>query len=177
MREPHEFTVGGRRYRAEPMDAISQRHVARRVQPLLVAALPAIMEVFAAERASRASADNAEGAVNSVEPVKPASFNVRDFLEMDRSKFMPALMSTSTMLADMSDEAYDYIQAKCLSRVHREKPGDTGWAAIWNTQAGRMLFDDIEGHEVETIVMTVLTTELGPFFFGLVSNFVEASPA
>lgn len=154
MREPHEFTVGGRRYRAEPMDAISQRHVARRVQPLLVAALPAIMAALPAGK------------------IEPGAL-----LNLDMKAALPALNTASTMLAEMSDEAYDYIQAKCLSRVRREKPGDTGWAAIWNTQAGRMLFDDIEGHEVETIVMTVLTTELGPFFFGLVSNFVEASPA
>lgn len=170
MREPHEFMVGGRRYRADPMDAISQRHVARRVQPLLVAALPAIMAALPAKKNETSSSEEVEAAAPAGE-VEPGAL-----LNLNMAAAMPALKTASAMLADMSDEAYDYIQAKCLSRVRREKPGDAGWAAIWNTQAGRMLFDDIEGHDVETIVMTVLAAELGPFFRGLVSNFVEASP-
>jgi hypothetical protein len=154
MREPHEFSVGGRCYRAEPMDAISQQHLARRVQPLLVAALPAIMAALPGGK------------------MEPGAL-----LNLDMKAILPAVSSAADLLAGMSDEAFDYIQSKCLSRVRREKAGDTGWVAIWNAQAGRMLFDDIEGHEVQTIVMTVLVAELGPFFRGLVSNFAAASPA
>lgn len=153
MREPHEFMVGGRRYRAEPMDAISQQHLARRVQPLLVAALPAIMAALPGGK------------------VEPGAL-----LNLNMKAVMPAVSSAADLLAQMPDEAFDYLQSKCLARVKREKPGDTGWVAIWSAQAGRMLFDDIEGHDVQTIVMTVLAAELGPFFRGLVSNFVEASP-
>lgn len=153
MREPHEFTVGGRKYRAEPMDAISQQHLARRVQPLLVAALPAILAALPGGK------------------MEPGAL-----LNLDMKSILPAVSSAADLLAGMSDEAFDYIQAKCLSRVRREKVDGTGWAAIYNAQAGRMLFDDIEGHEVQVIVMTVLAAELGPFFRGLVSNFAAASP-
>lgn len=154
MREPHEFTVGDKRYRADPMDAISQQHLARRVQPLIVAALPAIL----------AALPNGK--------IEPGAL-----LKIEMKAIMPALSSAADLLASMSDEAFDYIQSKCLSRVRREKAGNTGWVSIWNAQAGRMLFDDIEGHDVLTIVMEVLAAELGPFFHGLVSNFAAASPA
>ncbi|MGO4738647.1 phage tail assembly chaperone [Bosea sp. 2KB_26] len=42
MRDPIEFTIGDRTYRAQPMSAKAQQHVARRVQPLLVSILPSV---------------------------------------------------------------------------------------------------------------------------------------
>lgn len=152
MREPHEFTIGGRRYRAEPMDVIAAQHVERRVKPLLVAVLPAIM----------AALPNGK--------MEPGAL-----LNLDMSTMAGALGQPAELLAKMPDDQFEYIQSKCLSRVRREKPGDTGWAAIWNAQAGRMLFDDIEAHEVQAIVMTVLVAELGPFIRGLVSIFAEVN--
>lgn len=154
MREPHEFSIGGRRYRAEPMDAMSQQHLARRVQPLLVAALPAIIAALSGGK------------------MEPGAL-----LNLDMKAILPAVGQAAELLAGMSDEAFEYVQSKCLARVRREKPGDTGWVAIWNAQASRMLFDDIEGHEVQAIVMTVLVAELGPFFRGLVSTFASANQA
>lgn len=154
MREPHEFVVGDRRFRAEPMDAMSQQHLARRVQPLLVAALPAIMAALPGGK------------------MEPGAL-----LNLDMKAILPAVSSAADLLAGMSDEAFEYIQAKCLARVSREKPDGTGWAPIWSKQAGRLMSEDIEGHEIQAIVMTVLAAELGPFFRGLVSTFAAPSPA
>lgn len=154
MREPTEFIIGAHTYRSDPMDAMAQQHVARRVTPLLVSLIPALVAAIPAGK------------------MEPGAL-----LDLKPEAIMGSLTKPAELLAQMSDETYDYVQAKCLARVRRQKAGDTGWAPIWSAQAGRLMFDDIEGHEIQAIVLKVLTVELGPFFLGLVSNFSEAGPA
>ncbi|MGO4738648.1 phage tail assembly chaperone [Bosea sp. 2KB_26] len=88
---------------------------------------------------------------------------------------MPGLESASNILAQMPDETYDYVQAKCLSLVQRKRDGDMGWTPIWGTQAERVLDDSIDGSESAAIMIKVLVIELAPFFLGLVSKFLAAS--
>lgn len=154
MREPHEFSVGGRRYRAEPMDVFAQQHLARRVQPFIIAAMPAVAAAM-----------------------PDGKMDVAAILGMDKGQFFKLLGPVSDLLATMSDEAYEAIQIRCLSRVSREKTGDTGWTPIWSKQANRMMHDDIPGHEVMAIVAEVVKAELGPFTIGLFSSFVTANQA
>lgn len=147
MREPTEFELGERKFRVTPMDARTAQHVARRVQPILVALLPAITAAIPKGQ------------------VKPG-----DLLNLDLTAILPGVSAASDLLANMSDEAYDYIRSKCLARVQREKEGGTGWASIWSVQADRVMFEDIEGHEEQAIIVQVLMIELGPFFQGLLST-------
>lgn len=152
MRDPHEFSVGGRNYRAEPMDCFAQQHLARRVQPFILAAMPAV-----------------------VAAMPGGKLDASALLAMDKDVFFKALGPVSDLLASMTDEAYEAIQSKCLARVSREKVGDTGWAPIWSKQAGRLMFEDIAGHEAMAITVAVLQAELGPFMLGLFSTFVSAN--
>lgn len=154
MREPNEFELAGRKYRITPMDARAAQHVARRVQPILIALIPAIT-------AALPKGEMSPGAL----------------LNLDLQAILPGISAASDLLANMSDEAYDYIRAKCLARVQREKEGGTGWASIWSVQGERVLFEDIEGHEEQSIVVKVLIVELGPFFQGLLSSLFEGAQA
>lgn len=148
MREPTEFTLGEQKYRITPMDARTAQHVARRVQPILVALIPAIT-----------------AALPKGGDVTPGAL-----LNLDMNAILPGITAASDLLANMSDEAYDYIRSKCLARVQREKEGGTGWASIWSVQAERVMFEDIEGFEEQGIIVKVLIAEVGPFFVGLLSN-------
>lgn len=81
-----------------------------------------------------------------------------------------ALQKAVAALGEISDEAVEYIIAKCLAKVQRKRPGDTGWTAIWNASARRPQFDDLGGFEVLTITSKVVMAEMGPFFEGLASS-------
>lgn len=154
MRDPHEFTVGERRYRSEPMDCFGQQHLARRVQPFVVAAFPAIAAAM-----------------------PNGKFDGSALMGMDKGALFKALGPISDMLASMSDEAFEAIQIKCLSRVSREKVGDTGWVPIWSKQANRMMYDDISGAEAMAITKEVVTAEIGPFIAELLSMLFSGNPA
>lgn len=158
MREPVEFTIGSQTYRAEPMDAKTQQHVARRVQPLLVSILPSITAMIPA---------------GTLDKLKE---NPGALLDMNlQETVMPGLEAASNLLAQMPDETYDYVQAKCLSRVKRRRDGDAGWVSIWGTQSERLLDDNLDGSDSVAIMMKVLVVELAPFFFGLVSKSIAAA--
>lgn len=176
MRDSYEFEVGGRQYKATPMEARTQQHVARRVQPILISIIPSLKTIapmfnaaIAAKKAAMAKAEGAESAP-TLDDIS-GGLNMADLLSLDLSAVTSALNGPLDLLAQMSDETFDYIQSKCLSRVQRQKANDTGWVAIWSAQADKLLFEDIEGHEVQLIMLQVLIRELGPFFFGLVSSF------
>lgn len=81
-----------------------------------------------------------------------------------------ALQRAVEALGEISDEAVEYIIAKCLAKVQRERAGGTGWTAIWNSSARRPQFDDLGGFEVLSITSKVVMNELGPFFSGLASS-------
>lgn len=158
MRDPVEFTIGAQTYRAEPMDAKTQQHVARRVQPLLVSILPSITSMIPA------------GMLDKLRD------NPGALLEMNlQETIMPGLEAASNLLAQMPDETYDYVQAKCLARVKRKREGDQGWMPIWGTQSERLLDDSMDGADSVAIMVKVLVIELGPFFFGLVSKSIAAA--
>lgn len=174
MRDSYEFEVGGRRFKATPMEARTQQHVARRVQPILNSIIPSLKTIapmfHAAIAAKKAALAKAEGEAPTLDDMA-TGLNMADLLSLDLSAVTGALNGPLDLLAQMSDETFDYIQSKCLSRVQRQKPNDTGWVSIWSAQADKLLFEDIEGHEVQLIMLQVLVRELGPFFLGLVSSF------
>jgi hypothetical protein len=64
-------------------------------------------------------------------------------------------------LAAMPEEDCNYILFRCLAVVQR---GDAGrWTPIWNENAKRLMFEDIDMSEMIQICMQVLGDNLGPF--------------
>lgn len=151
MRPATEFELGGKTYRVNPMNAMTQQHVARRVQPIFVAAIPAVLAA-----------------------IPGGEIKAGALLNLKMADVVGALGDPSEMLARMPDEQFDYIQSRCFACVEMQKPGGAGWAPIWSAGAGRLMFEDIEGHELMMITIQVLFIELGPFLQGLVSKFAAA---
>ena len=150
MQEPIEFALGGRTFRIGAMDAMTQQHVARRVQPIFVAAIPAILAALPGGK------------------IEPGAL-----LNLDMSVMTSALGTPAEMLAKMPDDQYEYIQARCLACVEVQKSGGAGWAPIWSAGANRLMFDDIEAHDLVGITFRVLAGRIGPFFQGLLFAFIE----
>lgn len=80
-------------------------------------------------------------------------------------------------LGSMPDEAVDYVINACMAGVSRQKPGDTGWAKVWQPSVKRPVFDDISGFELISITANVVMAEVGPFWAGLASSLSAVSPA
>jgi len=166
MRSSHEFEVGAFQYKARPMEARAQINVVRRISPLLVGMVqPAINQLQ--EKAK------AQAAIAKATGTEALPADKMTILDLDISKVIPGLQSAMNMLSSMPDEDFDYIQENCLKLVERQRLGDTGWVKIWNTGARQPQFDDIEGHQILTIMFNVLKVEIGPFFSGLISNLIE----
>ncbi|MGO4171555.1 phage tail assembly chaperone [Bosea sp. TAF32] len=80
-------------------------------------------------------------------------------------------------LGSMPDEAVDYVINACMGGVTRQKPGDTGWAKVWQPSVRRPIFDDLSGFEVISITANVVMAEVGPFWAGLASSLSAVSRA
>lgn len=88
-----------------------------------------------------------------------------------------ALQRAVDALGEVSDNAVEYVVARCMERVQRKIEGDRGWVPAWNKAAARPQFDDIGGIHLLVITSRVVMNELGPFFDGLASILSGDSPA
>ena len=66
-------------------------------------------------------------------------------------------------LADMPDEAAEYVIAACMGVVSRQQAN--GWRPVWS--GGSSLFDDMDMGVIGPLVVRVITESLGPFLRGL----------
>lgn len=134
-----EFDVGGQTYRVGKLDAFRQFHVSRRIAPII----PTLVPVF----------------------VKMArDGNLTD----DIAGLSEVLVPFAEGIANMSDEASEYVMANCLSVVQRKN--QAGWAAVWNTQGKVCMFDDMDLGIIMQLVMKVIQDSLGPFIQGLLTS-------
>lgn len=162
MREPLSFSIGQHQYRAARMDVRTQLNVSRRITPLLVGMIEPMIEQM--KLAAKRQAAIAEATGGGATPPKLG------ILDLDIKSILPGLARSAELLASMSDDDFGYLQSVCLATVERQRAGDAGWARIWNSQASRVMFEDIEGHDVLLIMMEVLKAEIGPFLVGIVSS-------
>lgn len=88
-----------------------------------------------------------------------------------------ALQKAVDALGEVSDNAVEYVVARCMERVQRKIDGDRGWVPAWNKASARPQFDDIGGIHLLVITSRVVMNELGPFFDGLASILSGDSPA
>lgn len=88
----------------------------------------------------------------------------------DPAAIIEAVSPLLNVVAQMPDDHVNYVLGTCLSICQRKMPGDTGWARVWNADAQRPQFDDIDMMVMVQIVAMVLSAELSGFFRGLPST-------
>lgn len=132
-----------------------------------------VLEFAIGEHTYRAGRLDAVSQVHIVRRLAPILTTLKGVAEEGLSE--EGLQKAADALGEISDEKLDYITTKCLAKVQRRRPGDTGWTAIWNSSARRPQFEDIGGFEILFITSKVVVAEIGPFFEGLVSTLRAAA--
>jgi hypothetical protein len=138
------FQVGGREYRSDPLDALTQFHVSRRLSPVVLALAPLI------------------GLGATVE-------DLTTVITSDIGSNLRILQPAIDAVAKMPDEDVNYVVIRTMSRVHRGvKNLNTGaiesWTPVWNQSAGMLQYEDIGMVEMIQIVWIVLRENLSGFF-------------
>lgn len=146
----HAFNIGGSVYRSSGIDPISQGHIARRLMPLLGALAPSIQKHL------------------SGQPVMAGPTSIAAIVE----QAMPLV----EYLAHIDDATHDFILARTLCGVERERPGHAGWERVWNDKRAALCVDGISGADVIEIVVRVLLAELAPFFLSIIER-LPSGPA
>ena len=139
-----EFEVLGNQYRADKLSAFAQFHVSRRIAPLLPALVPVFLKIVK------------DGGINK-----------------DLSGLAELMQPFADGLAELSDEASEFVIATCLSVVKRRN-GDT-WASVWSSSGKCLMFDDLDLSSMLPIVIKVIQDSLGPFIRGFVTS--QMTPA
>lgn len=140
-----EFTVNGQNYRTAKIDAMRQFHLSRKIAPII----PALIPVFT--KLSESKKDKA---------AKPLSNDIAGMAHL----FEPF----AEAIAEMSDEAAEYVMGTCLSVVQRQQ--GTTWTNVWNKQQNVCMFDDIDAGVMVQLAAYVVRESLGPFLAGLLST-------
>ena len=136
MDERVEFDSSGKTYRAGRLSAFQQLHVSRRIAPLLPPLIPVFMQIAG----SLQGGGNAMAVLGRTELLQPFTDS----------------------LAQLPDDAAEYVVATCLSVVQRQQ--ETGWAPVWNAGAKRAMFDDLNDiGALLPIVVRVIQENLGTF--------------
>lgn len=85
------------------------------------------------------------------------------------------LQPIAEAIAKLSDGDCEYVLGACLSAVQRQS--GQGWAAVWDSRVGRLMFEDIDLPAMIQIATRVLQDNLAPFFSGLQSGSPSAETA
>lgn len=146
-----EFELGDSTYRIGKLDAFKQFHLSRKVAPII----PTLIPFFVKLKESR---DAALGAGTSTSTSMSADLAA-----------MGGLMTPfAEGIANMSDEAAEFILATCLGVVQRKQ--GNAWFAVWNAQQGTCMFDDLDLGVMIKLAFQVVKESLGPFMAGMLSG-------
>lgn len=126
-----EFRVGDFEYRARSMDAFSQLDVMAKLSPLLAAGASELIPFFL---------DMSKNGLTTAD-------------SSALTGILAALDPAAKALANMSGDDRRFIIGTCLSLCERQT--SNGWTKIWNIDAGRAMFDDINN---DVSVMLKITT-------------------
>jgi hypothetical protein len=152
-----EFEIEGKEFRFDKLTAMQQFHVSRKIAPLI----PPLLPVFQKMRE-----DAAEAAEDGEEGPKPLE---------DIGTLGPLLQPFADGLAEMSDEASEYVFNTCLGAV-RYRHGEN-WIQMWSTTGKvAMVIELNDASLLIRIVMRVITESLAPFLSGFLTN-AKAPPA
>lgn len=136
----NEFEINGIKYRISKLDAFKQFHVTRKIAPIVPTLIPIFVRIS-------------------------ANKNISD----DIGALSELLGPFADGIANMSDEASEYVIATCLGACQRNT-GANNWAAVWNKQAGQCMFDDMDLGAIMQVVLKVVQDSLGPFIQGLLTS-------
>jgi len=128
-----EFRIGEFTYKARRMDAFTQMSVISRLSPLLASGFGEIIPLMHKLRE--------EGIAN--------------IADMPLDRLGAIATPVARELAKMSDDDRKFIISACLDLCDRKPDGDERWAKVWNPQAGRAMFDDIN-NDVSILLRIVL---------------------
>jgi hypothetical protein len=134
------FTLGEHHYRSGKLNLFQQVHVVRRLVPVM-GPLVRFAEL------------------QSIEPTDDPN----EALERQMQIVVPFFEA----FAKMSDEDVNYVLATCLGVVARQQGGNGTqpqlWADVWNAQARRLMFDDIDMPVAIQICWNVIQDNLSGF--------------
>jgi hypothetical protein len=91
----------------------------------------------------------------------------------DGDGMLAAIAPIAKAIASMSDEDCDYVLDACLNICQRQE--GPGWAKIWNAQAKRSMFDDVNMAIMLQIAVKVLQDSFAAFFPALPSVLKDAA--
>lgn len=95
----------------------------------------------------------------------PLLTGLQSISELQLDSALPTILKS---LAEMEDADVEYIMTKCLAVVRRKVPGGTHTLVpVWNAQAKRPQFDDLELAQLLQLVGQVIMGNLGGFLGGL----------
>ena len=132
-----EFVVSDVKYSANKINGMTQFHVSRRLAPL-VGILPIVTR-------GRKAGDVAS-------PIPP---------EQVKEVMTEALR----IIGEMKDEDVEYVLDACLKQVMRWDVPTQQWFSVWNSQARKPMFDDVNMMTMMGICFHVIKASLGPFTF------------
>jgi hypothetical protein len=127
----------GHTYRVEPIDVLTQLHLARRMSGAMVETI-------------------AEGVRKG-----------------DASMLLPEVVAWGAM----SDADVEFFVNACMGAVRRKDPQRETWQPVWNVQARRCMFDDIDHKHLMHLVREVLRIRIGPFLPEVGPRESDANPA
>jgi hypothetical protein len=132
-----EFTVGLHTYKAAPLSALAQFHLARKLSPVIAPFLETALPVL------NKAADG---------------LSTRDLpaLLKDVSPFLK-------VLAELPEAEVNYVIETCLATVTRKEPKGGGWSPVWSKAGGAMMFDDIKMPDMLVIAAHVIQDNLADF--------------
>lgn len=129
-----EFEVAGTAYKSRKMDAFQQFHIARKLTPAVAPFMHSLAPLLAISSGA----------------VQPADM-------------VDALMPLMQAIAAMPTEDCDFVIHSCLAVVDRQQPGGLGWAPLFNREAKRMMFDDIDMPQMMAITARVIQDNVASF--------------
>ena len=155
-----EFEYAGERYTIGPMDVFSQADLAAKLAPLLVpfAQLAKDDGTTEALMALRVGEDLADGVVPDLSETRTARSRMIDLLFGNLEKL-------TGLIAKMSKEDRREVMETCFAVVKKYPKGAQIGQHIWNAQAGRMQFDDLNTLPAALAICGhVITDKLSSFF-------------
>ena len=130
------FEIDGKAYQTASMPVMTQFHVMRRMAPVL-----------------GKMAQNMAGMVAAKQEIAAGEGSA-----------MAAMLPLAEAVATLSDADCEFVLNACLAVTKRQE--GTNWVPIWNVNAKRLQFQDINLMAMLTIAGNVLTEDLGGFLGG-----------
>lgn len=131
-----EFEIAGQAYRADKLNAFQQLHVARRIAPVMGAAITPELIASFKSAASEPEGTAALDGLSLFEPLAKA-------------------------FGAMSDADVEFITKTCLGAVSRQQ--GPGWQRVM-TASGQLMFQDLELPAMLQITWKVIEDNLKGFF-------------